>query len=275
MGDFLIPLDAAEAADPERVGPKAANLAALAHAGLPTPGGFTLTAAAYRLQIAHLGLEEKVAEFTDADMRQQHRLSVEIRLKLYQEPIAPEILVPLMDAWRAQRAASGPGGAIRSSALIEDRAGANFAGQFESFLGIVDEAEFLTAVRACWAALWTSNARRYMENHGLDPASTAMAVLIQPTVAARASGGGLSETAEGQMLISATWGLGSAIAQGEVVPDRIVLSRQGFLRTIEAGRKPHREACMHGQGTAPQAVPNDLARVACLDAAQAVTLGRL
>ena len=77
-----------------------------------------------------------------------------------------------------------------------------------------------------------------------------MAVLIQPLVDARASGGGLSETAEGQMLISATWGLGSAIAQGEVVPDRIVLSRQGFLRKIEAGRKDHRETCGHGAGAA-------------------------
>jgi pyruvate,water dikinase len=163
---------------------------------------------------------------------------------------------------------------VRSSALIEDRKGANFAGQFESFLGIDQEAALLTAVRACWAALWTSNARRYMENHGLDPASTAMAVLIQPTVAARASGGGLSETAEGQMLISATWGLGSAIAQGEVVPDRIVLSRQGFVRTIEAGRKNHRETCGH-MGTAPEAVPKELAREPCLDAGQAVTLGRL
>jgi pyruvate, water dikinase len=130
-------------------------------------------------------------------------------------------------------------------------------------------------VRACWAALWTTNARRYMENHGLNPADTAMAVLIQPLVAARASGGGLSETADGQMLISATWGLGSAIAQGEVVPDRIVLARSGFLRTIEAGRKDHRETCVHGLGTVPQAVPAALAREPCLDAAQAVTLGRL
>ena len=129
-------------------------------------------------------------------------------------------------------------------------------------------------MRACWAALWTSNARRYMDNHGLNPAGTAMAVLIQPTVAARASGGGLSETADGQMLISATWGLGSAIAQGEVVPDRIVLSRQGFVRKIEAGRKDHRETCGHN-GTAPQAVPKELAREPCLDAGQAVTLGRI
>src|SRR5262245_16430726 len=274
MSAFIVPLDAPDAADPECVGPKAANLAALACAGLPTPGGFALTAQAYRRQIEHLDLTATVEEFADAAPPQQRRLSVEIRLKLYQEPIAPEILEPLLAAWRAQRAASGQGGAIRSSALIEDRADANFAGQFESFLGVIDEASFLTAVRACWAALWTSNARRYMDNHGLNPADTAMAVLIQPTVAARASGGGLSETADGQMLISATWGLGSAIAQGEVVPDRIVLSRQGFVRKIEAGRKDHRETCGH-MGTGPEAVPKALAREPCLDAGQAVTLGRL
>ncbi|MPZ37992.1 MAG: hypothetical protein GEU95_07985 [Rhizobiales bacterium] len=274
MSAFVISLDALGATDPGVVGPKAANLAALARAGLPTPGGFCLTADAYRHQVAHLEIGDLVASFPAAAQPQQRRLSVEIRLKLYEEPIAPAILEPLMAAWREQRAASEQPGAIRSSALIEDREDANFAGQFESFLGITDEAEFLTVVRACWAALWTSNARRYMDNHDLSPAGTAMAVLIQPTVAARASGGGLSETAEGQMLISATWGLGSAIAQGEVVPDRIVLSRQGFVRKIEAGRKDHRETCGHG-GTAPQKVPADLVREPCLDAGQAVTLGRL
>ena len=164
---------------------------------------------------------------------------------------------------------------MRSSALIEDRKGANFAGQFESFLGITDETAFITAVRACWAALWTTNARRYMENHGLSPGDTAMAVLIQPLIEARASGGGLSENAEGQMLLSATWGLGSAIAQGEVVPDRIVLSRQGFLRSNTAGRKDHRDTCGHGAGAVPQAVPKDLVEKPCLDAGEAVTLGRM
>ena len=179
--------------------------------------------------------------------------------------------------------ASGKPGAVRSSALIEDRKGANFAGQFESFLGIDDETEFLTAVRACWAALWTTNARRYMENHGLSPAGTAMAVLIQPLVDARASGGGLSENAEGNMLLSATWGLGSAIAQGEVVPDRIVLSRSGFLRSNTAGRKHHRDTCAHAsgggangaKGVGPQAVAPELVETPCLSAGEAVALGRL
>jgi pyruvate, water dikinase len=272
---FIIPLTAATAVDAERVGPKAANLAALLHAGLPTPGGFCLSADAYRTQIAALGLDPMLRDFAAAHPGEQRRLSVEIRLGLYEQPIAPKILAPLLAAWRAQRDTSPGPSAVRSSALIEDRKGANFAGQFESFLGIDEEAAFLTAVRACWAALWTTNARRYMENHALSPADTAMAVLIQPLVRARASGGGLSETAEGQMLVSATWGLGSAIAQGEVVPDRIVLSRQGFLRKIDAGRKDHRETCGHGAGARQEAVPSELVAAPCLDAAQAVTLGRM
>jgi pyruvate,water dikinase len=272
---FIVPLADAAALDPERLGPKAANLAALAQAGLPTPGGFCLSADAYRAQIAALGLGPMLQRFTAADVVEQRRLSVEIRLALYEQPLAPAVLAPLLPAWQRQREANARPSAVRSSALIEDRKGANFAGQFESFLGIADEAALLTAVRACWAALWTTNARRYMENHALSPADTAMAVLIQPLVDARVSGGGLSETAAGQMLISATWGLGSAIAQGEVVPDRIVLSRQGFLRTIEAGRKHHRETCCHGAFALPQAVPNDLVDAPCLDAAQAVTLGRM
>src|SRR5512132_2210769 len=273
MTEFIVPLAAATAGDAERIGPKAANLAALGRAGLPTPGGFCLSADAYRAQIAALGLEPIIRRFADADIPEQRRLSVEIRLALYEQPIAPAILTPRLAAWHAQREASAGPSAVRSSSLIEDRKGSNFAGQFESFLGIDDEAALLTAVRACWAALWTTNARRSMENHGCSPAETAMAVLIQPVVDARVSGGGLSETATGGMLISATWGLGSTIAQGEVVPDRIVLSRQGFLRKIEAGRKHHRESC--GHGATPQAVPTELISAPCLDAAQAVTLGRM
>jgi pyruvate,water dikinase len=271
---YILPLTSVAANDAERVGPKAANLAALARSGLPTPGGFCLTADAYRDQVAALGHSETVAAYATADPRAQRRLSVEMRLALYEQPIAPDIRDALLEAWHD----AGGGArhhAVRSSALIEDRKGANFAGQFESFLGIADEASFITAVRACWAALWTTNARRYMENHGLSPGDTAMAILIQPLIEARASGGGLSENAEGQMLISATWGLGSAIAQGEVVPDRIVLSRRGFLRSNVAGRKDHRDACGHGIGPAPQAVPRDLVEKPCLDAGQAVTLGRM
>jgi len=270
---FVVPVEAAEEASPERIGPKAANLAALARTGLPTPGGFALSAAAYRTQIKALALEPLLTRFTAADTREQRMLAVDIRLALYEQPIAGDIADPLLEAWGIQRAESTATTAVRSSALIEDRAGATFAGQFESFLGIDEEPAFLTAVRACWAALWTTNARRYMDNYGLSAQGTAMAVLVQPVVHALASGGGLSETAEGGMLISATWGLGSAIAQGEVVPDRILLSRQGFVRKIDAGRKDHRVTCGHGATAEP--VPVGFAQAPSLTPAQATTLGRL
>jgi pyruvate,water dikinase len=275
MVELVIPLGAPAASNADRVGPKAANLAALGRAGLPTPGGFCLSADAYRLQLAELGLDRMVEDYASADPSSARRLSVEIRLALYQQPIAPLIVEPLLQAWRSDRAASGQPGAVRSSALIEDRKGANFAGQFESFLGIEDEAALLTAVRACWAALWTSTARRYMENHGLSSAATAMAVLIQPMVNARASGGGLSQTAADQMLISATWGLGSTIAQGEVVPDRISLTRECAVCSMEAGHKDHRETCGHGVGAAPQVVPARLVREPCLGLREAATLGQM
>ncbi|MCF8477131.1 MAG: hypothetical protein K9G60_08875 [Pseudolabrys sp.] len=273
MTAFILSLTDPAAIDPDNVGPKAANLASLTQAGLPTPGGFALTAAAYRHQMRHIGIADMLADYNAADISASRRLSIAIRLAIYQQPAAPEILEPLLAAWRAQRA-DGSLGAVRSSALIEDRKGANFAGQFESFLGVSDETEFLTIVRACWAALWTSNARRYMETNELSPADTAMGVLIQPLIAAKASGGALSETAEGHMLISATWGLGTAIAQGEVVPDRVVLSKNGFLRTVEAGRKNHRDTCAHGV-SASERVPKDMVSEPCLSAGQAVTLGRL
>jgi pyruvate,water dikinase len=274
MSDFIIPLSDPAAIRADKVGGKAANLARLARGGLPTPGGFALTATAYRHQLRHLGVDDQDSAYEAADFSARLRLSVQLRLALYQGSIAPAILEPLVDAWRAQRAAATLC-AVRSSALVEDSDEASFAGQFESFLGLSDEAEFLTAVRGCWAALWTSRARRYMEPHGLSPARTAMAVLIQPLIQAQAAGGGLSETAEGQMSISATWGLGSALAQGEVVPDRIALDRSGRVLSIDAGLKPQRDQCVHGLGLGPRAVPTRLACEASVSVEQAEALGAM
>src|SRR5450756_994595 len=180
MTAFILPLSDPAATDPEKVGPKAANLANLTQAGLPTPGGFSLTAEAYRHQARHIGIDEMMARYNEVDLPTSRRMSIAIRLAIYQQPIASEILEPLLAAWHAQQA-QYPLGVVRSSALIEDRKGANFAGQFESFLGVSIEAEFLTAVRACWAALWTSHARRYMENHELSPADTAMGMPVSYT----------------------------------------------------------------------------------------------
>ena len=271
---LVVSLGDPAAGDEARFGPKAANLASLGRAGLPVPPGFSIDADAYRRQLRHLGLRAAARAVMRTPGPEARRHALAVRLALMAQPIAPAIAEPLLAAWR-RLAAGGGLAVVRSSALVEDRGGAGFAGQFESFLGIGAEADFLTAVRACWAALWSVRALRYMASHAIDPAATAMALLVQPLVAARASGGGLSRTAAGDMLLTATWGLGSAIAQGEVVPDRIRLGRDGAIRDIEPGRKEHREGCVHGHGPIAGPVPRAQVEEPCLDARQAVALGRL
>jgi pyruvate, water dikinase len=271
MPSLIIPLSDPAAADAGRFGPKAANQAALAQAGLPIAGGFALDAEAYRIQLRSLGLDEAARAAFKADRPDALRLALQVKLGLLDKPIAPDVLEPLLAVWRAQVERTGARTVVRSSALVEDRFGSSFAGQFESYLGLEDEAEFITAVRACWGALWSTRALRYMATHDLDPADTAMAVIVQPLIEARASGGGLSQTAEGNMVINATLGLGSAIAQGEVVPDRIVLSREGVLLEMVAGRKDHSVGCLHGTRPVPRPIQGKL----CLTGAQAIELGAM
>ncbi len=276
MTEYLLELGSEPSCDAARVGPKAANQAVLKRLGFPVPEGFCLTANAYRAQVRALGLEAAArGAFAAEDTLSARRHALDMKLGLLDAPIAPEILEPLLAARARLCADTGSLLVARSSALVEDRDSASFAGQFESFLGLEDEQEFVTAVRACWGALWATRALRYMATHGLDPADTAMAVLVQPLVVAHAAGGGLSRTAAGGMLLSATWGLGSAIAQGEVTPDRYELSAEGELLEVVAGRKDHRVGCVHRAEPMAQIVPRALVTTPCLDRDQAADLGRM
>jgi pyruvate, water dikinase len=273
MNSFIVSLSAPEASDVACVGPKAANLVALGRAGLPIPDGFCLGADAYRAQISALGLEATARDvFATSDDAKARRHALDMKLGLMDKPVQPGISGPLLAARKALLDRNpGTRVVVRSSALVEDRHGSSFAGQFESFLDLEDETDFLTAVRACWAALWMTRALRYMATHDLDPADTAMALLIQPLVPAHAAGGGLSRTAEGGMLINATPGLGAAIAQGEVAPDRYELDRDGKLRGSHAGdTEYHQAGCAHLPRLRKAAAGKKL----CLNRAQAEELGR-
>ncbi len=274
MKRLVIPLSDPEATDASRFGPKAANQAGLGQAGLPIPDGFGVDAEAYRMQIEALGLTEAAELAATLDPAEaRHHISA-VRLGLYGEPIIDEIREPLVAARNALVEESDVPIVVRSSALMEDRAGSSFAGQFETFLELEDEIEFLTAVRACWAALWASRARKYMHGYNLTPADTAMGLVIQQLVQARCSGGGLSQTADGGMLLSATWGLGTSIAQGEVVPDRYELSRDMLIRETAAGRKEHSVFCAHHH-SAPITYHHEHSSEPCLDEAQVIELGQM
>jgi len=272
MSTLVLPVSDPAATDAGRFGPKGANLAALAQAGMPTPGGFCVDAGAYRRQVQALGLEESArGVFAATDSAQARRHALNMKLGLMDKPIVPELEEQLLSAWRQLVSESGTPIAVRSSALVEDRYGSSFAGQFESFLDLESETDFLTAVRSCWAALWMTRALRYMATHDIDPSETAMGLIIQPLVKARAAGGALSQTASGDMLINATQGLGAAIAQGEVAPERYLLSREGRHReTVAAPTQYHTMTCEHRPMLAPRQRKN---KDYCLTPAQAEELG--
>ena len=142
-----------------------------------------------------LGLGKSARSVFSTEDFEARRHALDVKLGLLDEPVDESLRAPLLGAWRELLATPETQGVVRSSALVEDRFGSSFAGHFESFLGLEDETEFLTAVRSCWCALWSTRALRYMATHDTDPADTAMGLIIQPLVKARASGGGLSRTA--------------------------------------------------------------------------------
>jgi len=272
VNGLVVPLASREAADAARFGPKAANLARLGHAGLPVPEGFCVDAEAYRLQVEALGLDATARAVASPDPATARRAALAMKIGLMDRPVDPWILDPLLAAWRGLVGSTSATTVVRSSALVEDRPGTSFAGQFESYLGLEGEAEFLTAVRSCWAALWSTRVLRYMATHDGDPSDTAMALLVQPLVKARVAGGGLSRTPDSDdMVLNATWGLGGSIAQGEVVPERIVLARDGRVRANASGWRVHRRACAHDGSGGPRAVFAE----PCLDREQATRLGWL
>ena len=263
MSAIVLPLTDLSTNSPDQYGPKAANLAALVHLDIPTPKGFAVHADAYKAQMTYLNLWDSAKGVFGDDDHAARRHANRIRIALLDSPIESTIKEQLLIAFHAILQ-DGKKCVVRSSALVEDRHGSSFAGQFESFLGIEDEEEFLIAVKSCWCALWSTRALRYMATHDLDPFDTAMGLIIQPLVEASASGGGLSQTAEGEILISATWGLGSAIAQGEVVPDRYVVTQDGKIIDQTIGKKAHSVHCAHGN----KSTKKEDAAIACLNEKQ-------
>jgi len=276
VSPFIVDLSEPVAVDKNLLGPKAANQALLNQAGLDAPGGFCITAAAYHHQLQKTGLANVITKLAGKEPTTVRNIISDIRICLFEKGIDSEILEALLCSWRQIRKISGGQLAVRSSALMEDTQGSNFAGQFESFLGLDTETDFITSVKACWAALWSPRVIRYMESRHLNPASTAMAVLVQPLIQARASGGGMSRAADNRMTITATWGLGSSIAQGEIVPDRYELDRNGRLLETVSGHKSHSIHCrIHETEPVANTVRKGQVNTPCLNHAGIIELGEM
>ena len=155
QSEYIVALSDPAARDAGRFGPKAASQAALANAGLPTPGGFCLSAEAYTAQVEALGLAEVAEKAVTLDFLEARTIISQIRIAKFDEPMIAGLKGPLIAAYRNLTGDTGMLVAVRSSSLMEDTEGAAFAGQFQTYLGIENEKDFLTAVHG-----WSSRRAR-------------------------------------------------------------------------------------------------------------------
>ncbi len=232
---WILPLDADDAGL-ERVGGKGANLARLAHAGFPVPGGFLVTTDAYRAFVAANGLGERILErLVDAAEGETatsaalsagvlQQASTDIRQWFAHGTIPDALVGQLHEAYRSINNAPV---AVRSSATAEDLPDMSFAGQQDTYLNVVGADALLEAVVNCWSSLWTARAIGYRQRNNIPHEEVALSVVVQQMVQSEASG--VMFTANpltglrSEIVIDATLGLGEALVSGLVEPDHYVV----------------------------------------------------
>lgn len=210
-----------------QVGGKAANLGELLAAGLPVPDGFCLSTEAYIQAVEPLGLAEVHSALQDTpadDLEALAGLAGRARSLITSAELPTAIAGEILTAYRAL---DGVPVAVRSSATAEDLPFASFAGQQDTYLNVIDAVALLDAVRKCWASLWTDRAVAYRASRNIDPATVALAVVVQRMVNAEAAG--VMFTANPvtgrrrEAVIDASPGLGEAVVSGAVNPDHFVV----------------------------------------------------
>jgi pyruvate,water dikinase len=142
-------LDEIGLADAPTAGGKGANLGELLRADFDVPGGFVVTAGAYRRAAETAGVREalrRVGECVDVD---DPVALAEVCAELAE--VAAKIDVPAEIAAAYRQLGPHVPVAVRSSATAEDAGDTSFAGMHTSYTWVTGEDDLLGRVRDCWA----------------------------------------------------------------------------------------------------------------------------
>jgi len=135
----------------EVAGGKGANLARLTRAGFQVPRGFIVSTQAYRAFVetnrwlAMIG--SSVENVSAEDATALEKISAQIRAAFSVGVMPPEIESAIQGAYAEF---NNMPVAVRSSATAEDLPDLSFAGQQDTYLNIIGEAQILKAVIQCW-----------------------------------------------------------------------------------------------------------------------------
>ncbi len=277
---LIQPLNTLNASAIGLAGGKGANLGELIGAGLPVPGGFCVTTAAYELasRQAELGeLLDDLAATQAGDIARLEHYANELRQRLGAVAIPAVLVEALRDAY--QQLAHDAPVAVRSSATAEDLPFASFAGQQDTLLNVIGFDALLNAVRRCWASLWNDRAVSYRASNNIDPRTVRLAVVVQRMVNATVAG--VLFTANPltgrrrQAVIDASPGLGEAVVSGAVMPDHFVVNTQsGEIVERRLGQKRLLVRALIGGGTEQQ-VLKEADETSCLTDEQIIALAKL
>ena len=166
--------------------------------------------------------------------------------------------------------------AARSSAIGEDSGGASFAGQHATKLN-VRRHTLPDAVRAVRESAFTPSALAYREKKGI-AAAPRIGVVVQILIDSVAAGVLFTRnpiTGADERLIEAAWGLGEAVVNGSVVPDRYRLSPDGTVIEFTPGHKDIKVWYGEDEGTVELPVENHLHAAPCLTDDQVADLNEL
>ncbi|PNX48467.1 MAG: phosphoenolpyruvate synthase [Thermoplasmata archaeon M8B2D] len=236
--------------DVPSVGGKNASLGemirSLGQKGVNVPGGFAVTAYAYKYTIEKAGIDKKIREIlSDLDTSNLKNLAErgeKIRELIKMTPLPSELQEDIGRHYREMEKRYGKNCdvAVRSSATAEDLPDASFAGQQETFLNVQGEKDLLEKVRECFASLFTNRAISYRVDKGFDHFSVYLSVGIQKMVRSDLASSGVIfsiDTESGfrdAVYITGAYGLGENVVQGAVNPDQFYV----FKPTMKDGFKP-------------------------------------
>ncbi len=216
----------------------------LAGAGVRVPGGFATTAAAYRQFLAHEGLaariEQALSTLDVEDVTKLARVGAQVREWITAHPFPEELQRGIAGAYsRLQEGAHGDlSVAVRSSATAEDLPDASFAGQQETFLNIHGLDNVLAAVKQVFASLYNDRAIAYRAHQGYAHADVALSAGVQRMVRSDLGASGVMFTLDtesgfdGVVFITAAYGLGETVVQGQVNPDEFYV----YKTALKQGR---------------------------------------